>query len=190
LVVIADVAGKGIPAALYMSKVQGMVQFAAHMYNSPKDMLINVNRRIYDGIERNSFVTMILASFDMEKKEVRICRAGHNKALVKINGEFKYIDASGIGVGLEKGPIFENSLEEIRLPIHTNSLFVFYTDGLTEAMNEKRDEFGEEAVRNIVKDNHNLTGESLQSLLLKNAEEFRGTAEQHDDITLTIIKSK
>lgn len=69
LVVVADVSGKGMSAALYMSKIQGMVQLAAHMYKTPKEMLTHINRRIFEGIERKAFITMILAVFDLQKKE-------------------------------------------------------------------------------------------------------------------------
>ncbi|HET9130554.1 MAG TPA: PP2C family protein-serine/threonine phosphatase, partial [Terriglobia bacterium] len=189
LVVIADVSGKGMPAALYMSKVQGMVQLAAHMYTSPKEMLKNVNRRIFEGIERRSFITMILALFDTKKKRVHICRAGHNKALIGLNGKLKFLDAGGIGLGLERGPLFDNELEEINLPLKPDSLFFFYTDGLTEAMNQKGKEFGEETVSKIVKEKRSLGAEQLQRIVITAAEEFQGEAEQHDDVTVVVVKS-
>ena len=189
LIVIADVSGKGMPAALYMSKVQGMVQLAAHMYTSPKEMLKNVNRRIFEGIERRSFITMILALFDTKKKRVRICRAGHNKALIGLNGRLKFLDAGGIGLGLERGPLFDNELEEINLPLKPESLFFFYTDGLTEAMNRQGKEFGEETVSRIVKEKRSLPAEQLQRVVMTAAEEFQGEAEQHDDVTVVVVKS-
>ena len=117
LVVVADVSGKGMSAALYMSKIQGMVQLAAHMYKTPKEMLIHINRRIFEGIERKSFITMILAMFDLQKNEVRICRAGHNKALIGVNGKLQFLNGHGIGLGLERGKIFEKELQEIRKPL-------------------------------------------------------------------------
>jgi len=138
LVVVADVSGKGMSAALYMSKIQGMVQLAAHMYKTPKEMLIQINRRIFDGIERKSFITMILAMFDLQKNEVRICRAGHNKALIGVNGKLQFLNGHGIGLGLERGKIFEKELQEIRKPLTHDGIFVFYSDGLTEAMDEQK----------------------------------------------------
>lgn len=99
LVVVGDVSGKGMSAALYMSKIQGMIQIIAPMYHDPKEILIQVNRRIYESLERRSFITMILALFDLETKEVRICRAGHNKALIGVNGTLEYLKGGGIGPG-------------------------------------------------------------------------------------------
>jgi phosphoserine phosphatase RsbU/P len=189
LAVVADVSGKGMSAALYMSKIQGMVQLAAHMYGTPKEMLININRRIFEGISRKSFITMILALFDLKKKEVRICRAGHNKALMGINGKIQSLEGGGMGLGLERGPLFENTIEEVRVPIKPDSLFLFYTDGITEAMNEQKQQLGEDAVLNILKTKRNLSAKKIQQAILTTVEEFRGTADQHDDITMVLVKS-
>lgn len=188
LVVVADVSGKGMSAALYMSKIQGMVQLAAHMYSSPTEMLTHVNRRIYDGIERKSFITMILALFDMEKKEVTICRAGHNKALIGMNGKLEYLDAEGIGLGLERGPVFEDTLKAVHKPLKPGSMFFFYTDGLTEAMNEQDHELGEEAVQSLVESKKHLSAVEMQRSITTAVEEFVGEAERHDDLTMVVVK--
>lgn len=188
LVVVADVSGKGMSAALYMSKIQGMVQLAAHMYKSPTEMLTHVNRRIYDGIERKSFITMILALFDMEKREVTICRAGHNKALIGTNGKLEYLDAEGIGLGLERGPVFEKTLKAVRKPLEPGSVFFFYSDGLTEAMNMQEHQLGEEAVLSLVESKRHLPAIELQRSITTAVEEFVGEAERHDDLTMVVVK--
>ena len=190
LAVVADVSGKGMSAALYMSKVQGMVQLAAHIYSTPKEMLTNINRRIFDGMDRRSFITMILALFDLKKKEVRICRAGHNKALCSVEGKIKFLEGGGIGLGLERGPVFEDAIEEVRIPIKPDSLFLFYTDGVTEAMNEEQQQLGEQAIVDLLKTKRHLSAESIQRAILTRVEKFRGSAEQHDDVTMVVVKSK
>jgi sigma-B regulation protein RsbU (phosphoserine phosphatase) len=190
LAVVADVSGKGMSAALYMSKVQGMVQLAAHIYSTPKEMLTNINRRIFDGMDRRSFITMILALFDMKKKEVRICRAGHNKALFAANGKINFLEGGGIGLGLERGPVFEDAIEEVKIPIKPDSLFLFYTDGITEAMNEEKQQLGEKAIVDLLKTERHLSAESIQQSILTKVEKFRGSAEQHDDVTMVVVKSK
>jgi serine phosphatase RsbU (regulator of sigma subunit) len=189
LVVVADVSGKGMSAALYMSKIQGMVQLAAHMYKTPKEMLIHINRRLFEGIERKAFITMILAEFDLQKREVRICRAGHNKALIGLNGKLHYLNAHGIGLGLERGKIFEKELQEIRKPLTNNGIFVFYSDGLTEAMDEQRNQFGEETVNKFIQSRRGLRAAELQHAIISSVEKFRGGAEPHDDLTLVVVKT-
>lgn len=190
LAVVADVSGKGMSAALYMSKIQGMVQLAAHMYATPKEMLTNINRRIFEGIDRKSFITMILALFDLKRNEVRICRAGHNKALVGVDGTFRFLEGGGIGLGLERGPMFEDAIEEVRMPIKANSMFLFYTDGITEAMNEKKHQLGEQAIVNLLKAKRQHSSWEIEQSILTAVEEFRGSAEQHDDVTMVVVKAE
>jgi sigma-B regulation protein RsbU (phosphoserine phosphatase) len=189
LVVVADVAGKGMSAALYMSKVQGMVQLAAHMYRSPKEMLSHINRRIFDGIERRSFITMILALFDLEKRQVRICRAGHNRALIGTNGSLEFVNSRGIGLGLERGPIFDRELHEVVRPLRKDSVFLFYTDGVTEAMNADGRQFGEEPVKRLLAAKRHGSAAEIQHHVLSAVEEFRGAAEPHDDVTMVVVRS-
>jgi sigma-B regulation protein RsbU (phosphoserine phosphatase) len=133
---------------------------------------------------------MILALFDMKKKEVRICRAGHNKALLNVNGKIRFLEGGGIGLGLERGPMFDNAIEEIRIPLKPDSLFLFYTDGITEAMNEQKQQLGEQAIVDLLLAKQNLSAKSIQHAILTKVESFRGSAEQHDDVTMVVVKRK
>jgi len=190
LVVIADVSGKGIPAALYMTKVQTMIQFAAKVFKNPKDILIEINKQIYPQIERNSFITMIIAKFNIEKKKVIIARAGHNPVLYHNGKEVITLKNKGIGLGLETKGIFESNLEEIELSLHPNDLFLFYSDGLTEAMNENHEEFGLTSVINILDKSKDYYCSSIKDNINSAVDEFRGDFEQNDDITFVLVKIK
>jgi serine phosphatase RsbU (regulator of sigma subunit) len=159
------------------------------MYESPKEILVNVNRMLYEGMERKSFITMIVALFDTERSEVRICRAGHHKAIMRTDGDLTYLDSRGIGLGLERGPLFESELEEIHRPLRPGALFVFYSDGLTEAMNAAEAEFGEENVFRIVRAGSQLPARALEQSIIAEARKFQGEAEQHDDMTVVVVRS-
>ena len=189
LIVVADVSGKGMSASLYMSKVQGMVQLAAQMYQTPRDILVNVNRRLYEGMERKSFITMILAMFDMDRREVRICRAGHHRVLIKTASGIRSLPSKGIGLGLEKGPLFESELEELTVPLTTGTTFVFYSDGLTEAMDDHLHEFGEQRIEEIIRGADSQSSGELQNSIIQSIQQFQGNAEQHDDMTLVIVRA-
>jgi sigma-B regulation protein RsbU (phosphoserine phosphatase) len=141
-------------------------------------------------MDRRSFITMILALFDLKNKEVRICRAGHNKALIGISGKIRTLEGGGIGLGLERGPVFEDAIEEVRIPIKPDSLFLFYTDGIIEAMNEKKQQLGETAIIDLLKTKRRLSAESIQHAILAKVNKFRGSAEQHDDVTMVVVKRK
>lgn len=189
LVVVGDVSGKGMSAALYMSKIQGMIQFASAVYSSPKDILVEVNRKIYDGIERKSFITMIIALFDLSAKKVTICRAGHNPALIASNGQVSFLKLKGMGLGLEPGLIFGHELEIFEEDLNPGKLFLFYSDGLTEAMNSNKEEFGEQRVRQVIKNYHAVSAKSLEESVIETVTRFRDGAEQNDDVTVVIVKA-
>ncbi|HEX2788313.1 MAG TPA: SpoIIE family protein phosphatase [Ignavibacteria bacterium] len=189
LLVVADVSGKGIPAALNMSKIQTMLQFASGVYQTPKILLTELNKLIHEKIERKSFVTMVVALFDLKEKKVRIARAGHNPALVSKNNEVNILLTKGMGLGLESESLFENTLEEEVLDLSDDSLFIFYSDGLTEARNEKKQEFTTNNVIEIVKNFRNFDSKTIVKELVNSVKKFTGFAEQHDDITLVVVKT-
>ncbi|MBK8552431.1 MAG: SpoIIE family protein phosphatase [Ignavibacteria bacterium] len=190
LVIVADVSGKGIPAALYMSKVQAMIQFAASIFHSPKDILIEVNKQIHNKIDKKSFITTIVALFDLEKMTVKICRAGHNPVIYSVNGKLHLLKNKGMGLGLESAKYFDDNLEETEIDISNDNVFVFYSDGLTEAMNKNREEFGTDKIMDIIDINRQQSCSLIQKEIINSVDTFRGSAEQNDDITLVITKIK
>ncbi|TRZ66487.1 PDZ domain-containing protein [bacterium] len=190
LVVIADVSGKGIPAALYMAKVQAILRFASKIFKNPKDILNELNKQVFKKLDRNSYVTMILALFDTEQGKVRITRAGHNPVIYSNNGDLKMLKSKGIGIGLEGEKIFSENLEEVELDSAKNNFFLFYTDGLNEAMNTKREEFGIERILKIVNTNRYESPLIIQNRLVSEVENFRETADQNDDISIVVVKVK
>jgi serine phosphatase RsbU (regulator of sigma subunit) len=165
-----------------------MIQLAAHMYTTPREMLVHVNRRLYDGIERKSFITMILALFDLEAGEVRLCRAGHNKAIVAAGDGLRLLDSGGIGLGLERGPIFERSLQELSYPLVPGNVFFLYSDGLSEAMDTQDRQFGEEEIGALIEKHKGDSAQAIQDAVLGAVRAFQGEADQHDDMTVVVAK--
>ena len=188
LVIVADVSGKGIPAALYMSKVQAMIQFASEIFKSPADILREANKQIYSQIERKSFITMVAAIFDTENNSVKIARAGHNPVLHYSRGKVDILQSKGLGLGLEVENLFDKYLEEKEYKTENGDLFLFYSDGLNESMNVNKEELGLENVIEILKSNSNLPAAGIQNEIIKNVNNFRGGAEQNDDITFAVVK--
>ena len=186
--IIGDVSGKGLAASLYMTKLQTMVQFACTADSSPKEILVEINKRIYSEIERNWFITMSIAYFDLEKKTVKFCRAGHMPLLTAENGTVQSHRTQGIGVGLEKGEIFEESLIEQELSLKPGQIYAFFTDGITEAMNEQHDLFGEDNLSSILKDKSTSRSNDIMQEIWNKINSFRGSAEVNDDMTMVIIK--
>ncbi len=187
-VVVADVSGKGLSASLYMTKLQTMIQLACTIEKSPKEILIDINKRMYASLEKNSFVTMTLALFDTEKNSVKFCRAGHMPILTTSNGTVNAYKTQGLGVGLEYGSIFDSTLKEEELTLKPGQIYAFFSDGITEAMNEKMDLFGEENLSQILKNRTNHKSAEIMNEVWEKIHTFRGKAEQNDDMTMVLVK--
>ena len=187
-VVVGDVSGKGLSASLYMTKLQTMVQLACTPGKSPREILIEINKRFYESIERNWFVTMTLALFDMEKRTVKFCRAGHMPIFTSTNGTVNTYRTRGLGIGLEKGILFESTLNEEELALKPGQVYAFFSDGITEAMNENYDLFGEEKLTEILQKRNNKNCSEIMGEIWKSIETFRGNASPSDDMTMVLVK--
>jgi phosphoserine phosphatase RsbU/P len=190
LITIADVSGKGVPAALYMTKLQSLIRFASKLFKTPKSILCEVNKQIYRKLEKNFFVTANLALFNIKSNKMILSRAGHNPVLFFREGDCKILRSKGIGLGLDNESIFNENLEEIEIEFQKNDLFVFYTDGLDEAMNANKEEFGLNRIIISILKNLNLSSKDIQTELMKDIKNHRANAEQNDDISLVLIKIK
>ncbi len=188
---IADVSGKGVPAAIYMTLTKGILQSHAESDLSPKTVLSKVNSLMYRTIERSWFVSMFYAVLDPQTRKMRFARAGHNPAFVINQNREKpqLLQTAGIGLGLEMGEIFNRTLAEGELQLSPGDTLVFYTDGFTEAIDEQGKEYGEERLLDFIQANDN--GGGAAGILEKTVNEIRlfcGNAEQHDDMTMVVLK--
>ncbi len=189
-VAVGDVSGKGLSASLYMTKLQTIMQLYCKSGSSPKEILIEANRLLYNSLDAGSFITMSLALFDKEKMQVKVCRAGHLPLLITENGNSKLLKTKGIALGLDEGPLFENNLEEIEIELRDKQIFAFFSDGITEAMNEDNELFGEERLLKICNENYQAHSASIMEIIEREIEKFKGDSEQKDDMTMVIVKTK
>jgi serine phosphatase RsbU (regulator of sigma subunit) len=187
-VAVGDVSGKGLSASLYMTKLQTMIQISTKASTSPKEILIEINKRLYDSIERSWFITMTLALFDTENGTITFCRAGHMPLLTANNGTVESIKTEGIGLGLEKGEVFDRTLEEVVLKTKSNQIFAFFSDGITEAMNEKDEMFGEDKLTEILKGKSGNRSTEVMNKVWSEVKLFRGATQPNDDMTMVIVK--
>ena len=188
-VIIGDVSGKGLSASLYMAKLQTMMQLYCVDNKSPKEILTQVNKKLYQEMEKSWFVTLTLALFDMDKKKVSYCRAGHVPVIVTLNDKIEFYKTTGLGIGLEKGVIFEKTLIEKEIELTAGQVFAFVSDGITEAMNEKDELFGEERLSALL-NNSKVSANDTMNQLWDSIKIFRGSAEQNDDMTVVLVRVK
>jgi sigma-B regulation protein RsbU (phosphoserine phosphatase) len=196
-VLIADVAGKGTSAALYMAELKGLVLSLSKIYHSPRQLLVEANRILSTNLDSRSFITMTYAVIDIAGRTVSYSRAGHTPLIhlpASANGRPRrahVLTPNGMVVGL---PIegmterFEELLEELTIPLHTGDVLVLFTDGVTEAMNLDSDLFGEDRLRELVEEHGELSSEELRERILREVEAFVGEADPHDDMTMILLK--
>ena len=194
-VLIADVSGKGTSAALYMAELKGLVLSLSQIYQSPRQLLMEVNRIISENLDTRSFITMTYAVIDLEEAVMTFARAGHTP-LVFLRGDANGAAAevlipNGLVVGLripgaqEK---FAELLEEQRVDLARGDVIALYTDGITEAMNTDSDLFGDVRLGRIIAEHGHLDTADLRERILREIEVFVGAADQHDDMTMILIK--
>lgn len=189
-VVVGDVSGKGLSASLYMTKLQTMIKLSCSDNKSPKEILIDINKRIYTEMDKSWFVTITLALFDLKKGTLTFCRAGHMPVLQATNGTVQSFRTQGLGVGLERGIVFEKSLVEEEVKLLPGQIYAFFTDGITEAMNEKNELFGDENLNSILKNKTKVHSADIVNEIWSSVNSFRGEAEVNDDMTMVVIKVK
>jgi sigma-B regulation protein RsbU (phosphoserine phosphatase) len=190
-IIIGDVSGKGTSAAFYMAECKGSIQSLSKTFFDPKSLLVKTNEIIYESFDRKSFITLLMASLSTKKKQLTFARAGHCP-LIYCNAQTKHIKLlkpNGIGVGLESGEVFTKNLEEMTVNYGPGDLFVFFTDGISEARNSEHLEFGEEKLCQIIKDNIEKDVNELKEIIIETVLTFSEGQTLGDDLTLLIVKT-
>lgn len=195
-VLIADVSGKGLPAGLYMAQLKVIAQSLARTQPSPSQFLKAVNRVVADNIDSKSFITMSYGVIDLEKMEMAFSRAGHCP-LIRVPGaapaglrkaELIAPDGLVLGLNIDDGALFDGMIEEVVVPLSPGDLIVFYTDGISETMNEGFDCYGETRLASVLEQYAHLPFEQLRSFIFADLHAFAGDADQHDDMTMILMK--
>ena len=194
-ILIADVAGKGTSAALYMAELKGIVLSLSQRHASPRELLIDANRIISKHLDARSFITMTYAVVDVTARTMTISRAGHCP-LIYVPGPYaesrtpKALQPEGMVLGLQfdTGDIFNQTLEELTVPLGPGDLFLFYTDGISEAMNVEGDYFGDTRLADLAQQHADLGSDELSACILGEVKAFTGAAAQHDDMTMVLLK--
>lgn len=189
-VVVGDVSGKGTSAALYMSKIQGILRSLHGFGLSPGDLFIRANRLLCGDMERNSFVTAVGAAFDAPARTAVLARAGHLPLyhFHAAGGAVEKITPRGLGLGLNNAGLFTSELEEKIIHYGPGDVLLFVTDGVTEAQNEANELYGEERLMSLLAVTAAAGAAAIRDALLGAIEAFAGNAAQHDDETIVVVK--
>lgn len=193
-VVIADVCGKGVSAALLMANLQAHLrsqiqacQEAQPQVRSVGEIVAHVNRQLKSVAPDASYVTLCYAEFDEHTSTLRYTNAGHNPPLVwRATGEFERLECGGTVVGL----FADTAYDQAAVPLYRGDLFVAFTDGLLEAHNPLGEEFGEERILTVVQRHSQDNAADIKDALLEAVRNWMNGEEQEDDLTLIVIKRR
>ena len=188
-VIVADVSGKGTSAAFYMAILQGIFRSAARLTPNPREFLLQANHAISDRLDRKIFVTAIYGLVDQHTGVLHLARSGHCPAIwVNASGEPCEWRSSGIGLGLNQGTLFADSLAVVEHQLTPGDVIVLYTDGLIEHRNADGEEYGIERLTNAISDHRQLEARALHNALLRDLAAFTGGQPSYsDDLTLVVL---
>ena len=184
--VIADVADKGVPAALMMALSRTVVRAAAADGRSPSAALTLANELILEDSRASLFVTAFYAALDTRGGRLAYANAGHNRPLwLRVGtGESEELAARGIALGV----LEDIELEEREIDVAPGDLLVFYTDGVTEAMDDGGQQFGKERLRQVLAANADGSAQEVLAAVEDAVRAFTGNTPQSDDIALFVVR--
>ena len=183
---IADVSGKGVPAALFMALCRIVVRVNALWHRDPAKAIYDSNNIITEDAKSGMFVTLFFGALSENDRTLTYVNAGHNPPVVfrSRDGTLEELLPTGIVLGAMENREYSSRT----LSIGSGDVIVMYTDGVTEAINAKEELFGEDRLNIILKENARLSAEEILDRILVAVEEFSGDMPQFDDITLLVVK--
>src|SRR6202521_736432 len=185
-IVIADVSGKGVPAALLMAFLRASLRAATHIGYAPHISMTKVNYLLWESIERNQFVTAFYGILDTTNRTLAYSNADHNPPiLIDAEGNAHFERRGGVPLGMFR----DSRYHEYYATIDPGQMLVLYTDGVTEAMNLAGDEYGPERLVDAVKRGRQLSARELIDSIHREVIDWTEGVGAHDDVTFFIIKA-
>jgi sigma-B regulation protein RsbU (phosphoserine phosphatase) len=190
-IVVGDISGKGISAALLMASLHSAIRSSLSETSQDGDqvrrmakVVRGVNQQLYRRTSPESYSTLVLAHYEADTNTLSYCNAGHHPPLVFSEAEVSRLTAGGTVVGLfEKWDFRGDSAQ-----LSAGNVVLFYTDGIIEASNSKGEQFGTDRLIEIVRSNAFLTAHDIQALLVEQVFDWIGSCDQADDMTVVCVK--
>jgi len=183
---IADVVGKGVPAALLMANLQAFLKIICKQGMKLNEATALINDLVSENITDGKFITFFWALLNNEDVTIEYVNAGHNPPLLIRNGEIRKLDKGGIILGVMKTMVYESEL----VKLEKDDVILLFTDGISEAKNLKDEEFSDERLEKLILELSELSASEILTSIRKEVQNFTFGAVQSDDITLMIIKVK
>jgi serine phosphatase RsbU (regulator of sigma subunit)/anti-sigma regulatory factor (Ser/Thr protein kinase)/transposase len=191
-IAVADVSGKGVPGSLVMTMIRTALRLEARGNRSAIDVMSKVNSFVTRDMKKGMFVTMFYIILNSRQRVINYSSAGHNPLILyrEENQQIYFLKPRGfpLGIDLPDPGLFAKSLTQDHVSLKKGDLLLVYTDGITEAMNARREQFGEKRLMELVHQYHGLSADDFMKKLSAELENFTGDFPQNDDITCVAIK--
>ena len=188
VVVIADVAGKSVPAALLMATLQASLRTIAGEGVSVAELVTRLNRYASAySLDGRRFTTAVLCEYEPASRRLTYVNAGHNAPILRrSNGSFETLEVGGLPLGIKIGAVYGTATVELR----PGDALIFFTDGVVEAFNQSGEEFGNSRWQGAIRNLPDWNAQEALQFLMKRVDEFVGATRQADDITCLVFRSK
>jgi sigma-B regulation protein RsbU (phosphoserine phosphatase) len=183
---MADVAGKGVPAALVMVMIRSSMRTMVKTDSEPKQVATAINRALHGEVSEERYATLFYCMFDIHTGLLSYSNGGHAPMLVYrgMTDSFELLDTDGLPVGIAPETVYGQD----ETVLNSGDIAVLYTDGISEAMNLKHEEYSLARVKEDVRRFKDLSASEIAGRILQNISEFAGDEPQHDDETILVLK--
>jgi len=191
-VAVADVSGKGVPAALIMAMCRSVIRSQAPGKESPADVLQRVNRQLYPDIKEDMFISMAYLILNNITGQITLCRAGHDAPLhysAKTQTVTK-LNPPGMALGIDSGGVFDRIACDFSVTLDTDDCLILYTDGVTEALDSSGMEFGMANMIESIKQSASAGASGIIERVTDDVVNFIGNTPRSDDITMIVIRKR
>lgn len=191
-VTIGDVSGKGIQAAFYMTFAKGILHSLCNDFTSTIDVLSKTNKLFRKNADRRTFVSLIFGVLNSRKGTFSFSRAGHNP-LLYFDYETKTLHEhkpEGLAIGMTDDETFLKHISEEKIHLKQNDLIILFTDGVVESVSKTNKVYGDRRLFNLIKKHHHLPAKKIIQKIEDDLQKFEEKSEQHDDMTMVVIKKK
>ncbi len=189
-IVISDVSGKGIAGSMIMGIFRSVLRRFAEKNPSTRDVLVKTNELLSRDVKRGMFVTAFYVVYHIPTNRMTFSCAGHTPMVIyrATSDSVELVKPQGMALGFDTGMVFNRQIQQHELGLRPGDRVVLYTDGVTDAVNRRGEKFGEKRLYRFIKENAWMSSKEFLSELIAELDDFRGRAEQVDDITLVTFR--
>ncbi len=190
MIIVGDVSGKGTSAALYVSKIQGIMRSIYSYHPSPREFFVRLNSLMCSDLEKSFFITQVGGKFDLRAKKLTLVRAGHEPPIHydARKNITQVLECPGMGMGLGSTQEFAEQTRAKTIPLKRGDIFVFYTDGVTEAKNHNGEEFGTDRLQQVIKNAAAEPAGRIGLAIIEAVEQHASASARFDDLTVCVAK--